>query len=105
MVCEKCSKKQNKLATPDVWKEEAPKKTGARKVGANMLLEKRSVAQFDPYGSKCGTCKKPVTKDSVFCQHCAYKKGVCQMCGVKILDTKYYKQSVVWLRSENKSKI
>lgn len=63
MVCEKCQKKQNKLATPDVWKEDSTKKAGTRKVGANMILEKKSNTQFDPYGNKCSTCKKPIQKD------------------------------------------
>ena len=26
-------------------------------------------------------------------QACAYKKGICSMCGKKIMDTKSYKQS------------
>ena len=30
---------------------------------------------------------------SHYCQECAYKKGICAMCGVKILKTKNYKQS------------
>lgn len=30
---------------------------------------------------------------SHYCQACAYKKGICAMCGKKLLDTKNYKQS------------
>ena len=33
--------------------------------------------------------------NSHYCQSCAYKKGICAMCGHKILDTKRYKQSSV----------
>ena len=29
------------------------------------------------------------------CQQCAYKKGICAMCGIKILDTKNYR----WART------
>lgn len=30
---------------------------------------------------------------SHYCQACAYKKGICAMCGKKILDTSNYRQS------------
>ena len=30
---------------------------------------------------------------SHYCQQCAYKKGICAMCGVKILKTQGYRQS------------
>ena len=33
--------------------------------------------------------------NSHYCQECAYKKGICAMCGHKIIDTKMYKQSSV----------
>ncbi len=32
---------------------------------------------------------------SNYCQECAYKKGICAMCGKKMLKTKNYKQSSV----------
>ena len=31
--------------------------------------------------------------DALFCQPCAYSKGVCAMCGVKVLDTSGYRMS------------
>eukprot|EP01017_Pseudomicrothorax_dubius_P022468 TRINITY_DN2432_c0_g1_i4.p1 TRINITY_DN2432_c0_g1~~TRINITY_DN2432_c0_g1_i4.p1 ORF type:complete len:129 (-),score=31.96 TRINITY_DN2432_c0_g1_i4:96-482(-) len=96
MVCDKCKKKNEKLITPEVWKEESKTSAGGpmkRKVGVNMLLEKKKF-QFDPYGDKCKGCKVKVQKDSMYCQTCAYSKGLCSMCGVKVLNTKFYRQSL-----------
>merc|ERR1712203_519810 len=31
--------------------------------------------------------------NSHYCQECAYKKGICAMCGHKIIDTSKYRQS------------
>lgn len=28
-----------------------------------------------------------------YCGKCAYKKGLCQMCGKKIIDVKIYRQT------------
>uniref|UniRef100_A0A8P0P456 Cysteine-rich PDZ-binding protein n=1 Tax=Canis lupus familiaris TaxID=9615 RepID=A0A8P0P456_CANLF len=55
---------------------------------------------FDPYGknkfSTCRICKSSVHQPgSHYCQGCAYKKGICAMCGKKVLDTKNYKQTSV----------
>lgn len=39
-------------------------------------------------------CKQKVHQSgSHYCQACAYKKGICAMCGKKMLDTKNYRQS------------
>lgn len=45
MVCLKCQKKLDKLITPDSWKDGSRNITGGsdggRKIGVNMLLEKK----------------------------------------------------------------
>ena len=45
MVCGKCQTKLDKLITPDSWKDGSRNTTngndGGRKIGANMLLEKK----------------------------------------------------------------
>ncbi|KAI4874887.1 hypothetical protein NFI96_034456 [Prochilodus magdalenae] len=56
--------------------------------------------RFDPYGKSgfatCRICKSSVHQPgSHYCQGCAYKKGICAMCGKKVLDTKNYKQTSV----------
>ncbi|CAH1991928.1 unnamed protein product [Acanthoscelides obtectus] len=44
--------------------------------------------------SYTGICRQKVHQaGSHYCQACAYKKGICAMCGKKIISTKNYKQS------------
>lgn len=100
MVCDKCEIKLAKQVNPDAWKEGARNTTGGkdggRKVGVNMLLEKKKHTTFDPFGeTKCLQCKQRIEKNYKYCQKCAYKKGICSMCGVQILDTKPYRQKIV----------
>ena len=100
MVCEKCTKKLGKVITPDTWKDGARNTTegGGREINENKALTSRK-ARFNPYTSKfekCRICKTVVHQaGSYYCQGCAYKKGICAMCGVKILDTKSYRQTTV----------
>lgn len=104
MVCEKCEKKGKlgKVITPDPWKAGATNNTegGGRKVNENKLLTSKK-NRFNPYQGDaqfktCKICKTKVHQvGSHYCQECAYKKGICAMCGVKILNTKNYKQSSV----------
>jgi len=43
---------------------------------------------------KCEKCKSTVPKEGArFCQGCAYKSGICSMCGKQVLDTTMYKQT------------
>ena len=51
--------------------------------------------RWQPYGaSKCKICKQNVPQtELMYCQGCAYQKGMCAMCGKQILDTSSYKQS------------
>ncbi len=102
MVCEKCEKKGKlgKAATPNPWKAASGKDTATtscgRKVNENKLLSSKK-ARYNPYSEKfetCRICRQKVHQvGSKFCQECSYKKGICSMCGVKILKTKGYKQS------------
>ncbi|MPC34236.1 Cysteine-rich PDZ-binding protein [Portunus trituberculatus] len=48
--------------------------------------------------AECRICRSKVHQaGSHFCQGCAYKKGICAMCGKKILDTTNYRQSSAYL--------
>ncbi|CAM9802569.1 unnamed protein product, partial [Phaeothamnion confervicola] len=38
-------------------------------------------------------CKKKVQNQYHYCQACAYEKGICAMCGRKVLNTSSYKMS------------
>jgi len=100
MVCEKCEKKGKlgKVIVPDPWKAGSHNNTegGGRKVGENKLLTSKK-NRFNPTQSefrKCRICKQKVHQPgSHYCQGCAYKKGLCAMCGIKIMKTRDYKQS------------
>uniref|UniRef100_A0A7N4NJP6 Cysteine-rich PDZ-binding protein n=1 Tax=Sarcophilus harrisii TaxID=9305 RepID=A0A7N4NJP6_SARHA len=94
-------KKLGTVITPDTWKDGARNTTesGGRKLNENKALTSKK-ARFDPYGknkfSTCRICKSSVHQPgSHYCQGCAYKKGICSMCGKKVLDTKNYKQTSV----------
>lgn len=100
MVCEKCEKKLGKVITPDPWKAGARNTTegGGRVINENKALTAKK-ARFTPYGkfAECRICRQKVHQvGSNYCQGCAYKKGICAMCGKKILETKNYRQSSTW---------
>ena len=89
------------MITQDPWKSGARNTTesGGRKVGENKLLTSKK-NRFNPGMShdfpKCRICKTRVHQaGSHYCQECAYKKGICAMCGKKMLATKNYKQTSV----------
>jgi cysteine-rich PDZ-binding protein len=43
---------------------------------------------------KCRICQSKIHQEKAYyCTGCAYKKGICAMCGKKILSTKSYRQS------------
>ncbi|XP_063697945.1 cysteine-rich PDZ-binding protein [Culicoides brevitarsis] len=96
MVCDKCEAKLAKIVTPDPWKSGARNTTeGGRKINENKALTS-SKERFNPIGElrPCRICRsKTHQKGAYYCQACAYKKGICAMCGKKILNTKGYRQS------------
>jgi hypothetical protein len=42
---------------------------------------------------KCGICKSTIQQPHHYCHFCSYSKGICSMCGKKILNTTSYNQS------------
>uniref|UniRef100_A0A674PHV1 Cysteine-rich PDZ-binding protein n=1 Tax=Takifugu rubripes TaxID=31033 RepID=A0A674PHV1_TAKRU len=97
MVCEKCEKKLGKVITPDTWKDGARNTTesGGRKLNENNL-NPQTLESHKTGFAICRICKSSVHQSgSHYCQGCAYKKGICAMCGKKVLDTKNYKQTSV----------
>ena len=70
-------------------------KSQREKSGMNMALLKgmQQKRGFDPTSMKCRICKMTnVQKEYYYCQKCSYSKGICAMCGKKILDISMYKQ-------------
>ncbi|KAI9337553.1 microtubule-associated protein CRIPT-domain-containing protein [Obelidium mucronatum] len=102
MVCTKCEKKLGTLIHAEMRKandgqssSSSASASGAKGRGAgNTLLSKKNKNKFAPYETRCKLCKTRVHQEgSHYCQNCSYKNGICAMCGVKILDTKLYKQT------------
>ncbi|TPX61469.1 hypothetical protein PhCBS80983_g01024 [Powellomyces hirtus] len=119
MVCKKCEKKLSTLATSDPFAKQnsgssskpgsssstssSTASTTARKINENKLLSSKAKLssmkgmgsnKFMPYETKCKVCKQRVHQHgSRYCQQCAYKNGICAMCGVQILDTSGYKMA------------
>lgn len=81
MVCDRCEAKLT----------EEPKRKGP----SNMLLVARKRHRVDPIGRNCRLCEKSVQGMYHFCNKCAYTRGVCAICGRKVLDTRFYKQTFV----------
>ncbi|GAA5989460.1 hypothetical protein JCM5350_005926 [Sporobolomyces pararoseus] len=68
--------------------------TGAlNKPGASKVGGKAGGKESGTIG-KCVFCKSTVARpEAMYCQSCAYKKGICSMCAKPILDTSQYKMS------------
>ncbi|CAG9319419.1 unnamed protein product [Blepharisma stoltei] len=81
MVCDKCESKLSRLISPDVWKESQPK----RGLATNMILSSRAKYRVNPIGTKCRICQKSVLDQHHYCQRCAFDKGICSVCGKKIM--------------------
>lgn len=113
------AQKTSTVATTDPFK---PSAASGRKIGENKLLSARARAapyakpggsrNVNPYSNKCIDCKVGDIRSSCWalrtvadhqgqvaqnnatrCQKCAYKKGLCAICGNIVLNTKGYKQS------------
>ncbi|KAG8998237.1 hypothetical protein FRB94_006977 [Tulasnella sp. JGI-2019a] len=92
MVCKKCEKKLSKLAAPDPSQAST---SSNRRIGENKLLTRQGAnGKNKPYDRKCKDCKQTVSQNSAkYCHGCAYKKGLCSMCGKQIQDTTMYTMS------------
>ncbi|RKP14962.1 PDZ-binding protein, partial [Piptocephalis cylindrospora] len=89
-------KKLSNLACPDKWKEGSRNaKVGKdRKGNESKLPSGKKKDGMTPYGRRCRLCKGSLHQQGAhYCQACAYKKGICAMCGIKMLDVSSYTQS------------
>nr|CCA18627.1 conserved unknown protein putative [Albugo laibachii Nc14] len=98
MVCEKCEAKLTTLIVPDKWKDGARNvtggKDGGRAVGTNKLVEKKRISnRFSPMERRCRICRSKIGQNAHYCNQCAYQKGICSMCGRKMLDISQYNMS------------
>lgn len=90
-----------KIATPDPWKagSRAAAVKGPRRLNENKLLTAKK-GRYNPYSKafrKCRICGQSVHQpEAHYCQSCAFKKGICAMCGVRLVNTTNYNQCAVW---------
>lgn len=98
MVCDSCQSKVSKICVPDKWKEGSRTVTsGSIKAGkTNKLLNAQKMsAQWLPQETKCKICKSKVQQNMNYCNDCAHKKGICSMCGKKVVNTGSYNMTVI----------
>jgi hypothetical protein len=93
MVCSKCEAKIKTLAVPDKWKAGGAAGGAGGSSGPIRAKPTREPGALG-FARSCRICKAKVHQDTYhYCQACAYKKGICAMCGTKVLDTSGYKMS------------
>ncbi|CAB3407153.1 unnamed protein product [Caenorhabditis bovis] len=102
MVCNECEKKLTKIVGVNPYRN---KKTNL----ANGKVPKVSTAKNSLFesgkkstivGLKCKLCKMLIHQvGSHYCSTCAYQKGICAMCGKKILNVKGLRQSTTMIGS------
>ena len=98
-------KKLVKIATPDPWKAgsraaaAASTSNGARRLLNENKLLTGGKGRYNPYSKafrKCRICGQSVHQpEAHYCQACAFKKGICAMCGVRLVNTTNYNQCAV----------
>ncbi|KAF9647825.1 hypothetical protein BDM02DRAFT_3097434, partial [Thelephora ganbajun] len=78
------------------------KGTRMKAVGGNTLLSRPPLVggpknRFTPYASKCKDCRQMMMQNGAkYCHGCVYKKGLCSICGKRILDTTGHQVPSKW---------
>lgn len=82
MVCDECSRKIKSLATVD---------DKNKRVYGKVKIEIKKYSNIKNFNGKCLSCTGRVENNNKYCLTCAYKKGICEMCGKQLTNTKMYK--------------
>ena len=83
MVCDECQKKLNKLITVDDKK---------RRQYGNLKIKDLTFKIKSKYKMKfCKNCKGRCEDENNYCNTCAHKKGICEICGKKIVNTNMFR--------------
>ena len=117
-MCESCEKRlKAKVCVPDKWKDGAQNTNDVRGLGGsdlsngsiaksssasggkvgrtNKALERLKASEtWVPKKTICRICKSKTQVNMNFCNDCAHKKGICTMCGKKVVDTSMHKMTV-----------
>lgn len=99
MVCDFCQSKISKIAVPDKWKDGARNvigsSSGVKPGKTNKALSaSKAGMKWVPDQSKCRLCKSKVQPKMNYCNDCAHKRGVCTMCGRKVVDVSKHNMSL-----------
>jgi hypothetical protein len=98
MVCDSCQSKVSKIIVPDKWKDGARNTVAFGAVKGTKtnkaLAAKKQSAQWIPSENTCRLCKSKTLVNMHFCNDCAHKKGICSMCGKKVVDVSSHRMSL-----------
>ena len=86
MVCDECSRKIKSLATVD---------DNNKRVYGKVKIEIKKYSNIKYFNLKCLSCTGRVENNNKYCITCAYKKGICEVCGKQLTNTKMYKYNDV----------
>jgi hypothetical protein len=103
MVCHKCAKKLSKsLVTPEFTNSKVSHNltSGSREIVKNKILVKSQ----RNLSVKCELCSGRVEASNKYCLTCAYTKGICEICGVKMSETASFKFTDVDIKDSKRQK-
>lgn len=86
MVCDECARKISNLVTVD---DKNKRMFGKVKIDIKKLGGGKEIY------NKCLSCKGRAEDKNKFCLTCAYRKGICEMCGKQLTKNKMYKYNDV----------
>ena len=86
MVCDECARKISNLVTVD---------DKSRRMYGKVKIEIKKLGGGKEIYNKCLSCKGRAEDKNKYCLTCAYRKGVCEMCGKQLTKNKMYKYNDV----------
>uniref|UniRef100_A0A8R1DEW9 Cysteine-rich PDZ-binding protein n=1 Tax=Caenorhabditis japonica TaxID=281687 RepID=A0A8R1DEW9_CAEJA len=97
MVCGDCEKKLTKIVGVDPYRHKKTNRAADGSGPKTVTTKNRLIGvqkKTSIVGVRCKLCKQLIHQPgSHYCSTCAYQKGICAMCGKKIINTKGLRQS------------
>ena len=85
-------------SVPDKWKDGSRNNLalGGIKAGkTNKVLQKKTISdKYIPSERICKICRSKIQSNMFYCNDCAHQKGICTMCGKKVIDTSKHRMSL-----------
>lgn len=96
MVCDQCARKQSDLVTVD---------NRNKRIFGNLKVESsKKYSNGKNNINVCLKCKGRAEGRNEYCLTCAYKTGICEMCGKKLMKTNMYKYNDINNKDEKRKK-